>query len=231
MTPPPDRPHVLVLRALGLGDLLAGVPALRGIRRAFPAHRVVLALPPALTDAALVTGTVDAVLPAEAPGRAVPTLTHWAGPPPDLAIDLHGNGPESRDALADLHPRHLLAHAHRGPAPGRPPRLAGRRARTGALVPLPGRVRHPRRPGRPAAAPAAGTLTGTGRRRRPSGGRLRGPALARRTLRRRRPAAARTRRPAARRPGPPPPAAPPRRTAARLVDTDRAARARRQGPA
>ncbi|MER7306441.1 glycosyltransferase family 9 protein [Streptomyces griseoluteus] len=121
MTPPPDRPGVLVLRALGLGDLLAGVPALRGIRRAFPAHGVVLALPPALTDAALATGTVDAVLPAEAPGRAVPVLTHWPGPPPDLAIDLHGNGPESRDALAALHPRYLLAHAHRGPGSRPPP--------------------------------------------------------------------------------------------------------------
>ncbi len=112
MTLTPHRsPTVLVLRALGLGDLLAGVPALRGVRRAFPGHRILLALPPGLTEAALATGAVDAVFPAEAPGRAVPSLTHWAGPPPDVAIDLHGNGPESRDALAALHPRRLLAHA------------------------------------------------------------------------------------------------------------------------
>ncbi|MFF1403958.1 glycosyltransferase family 9 protein [Streptomyces sp. NPDC058294] len=108
---PPDAPRVLVLRALGLGDLLAGVPALRGVRRAFPGHRVVLAQPPGLTELALATGAVDAVFPAGAPGRAVPALTHWSGPPPDVAVDLHGNGPESRDALAALHPRRLLAHA------------------------------------------------------------------------------------------------------------------------
>ncbi|MET9833274.1 glycosyltransferase family 9 protein [Streptomyces sp. NPDC006385] len=103
--------RVLVLRALGLGDLLAGVPALRGIRRAFARDHVVLALPPALEEAALATGAVDSVLPAEAPGRGVPALDHWSGPPPDIAIDLHGNGPESRDALAALAPRRLLAFA------------------------------------------------------------------------------------------------------------------------
>ncbi|MFI0191975.1 glycosyltransferase family 9 protein [Streptomyces sp. NPDC017086] len=106
-----QAPCVLVLRALGLGDLLAGVPALRGIRRAFPGHRIVLAQPPGLTELALASGAVDAVFPAEAPGRAVPGLRHWPGPPPDVAVDLHGNGPESRDALAALRPRRLLAHA------------------------------------------------------------------------------------------------------------------------
>ncbi|MGW2488238.1 glycosyltransferase family 9 protein [Streptomyces sp. NPDC001606] len=111
MTPTSHPPTVLVLRALGLGDLLAGVPALRGIRRAFPDHRVVLAQPPGLGALALTTGALDTVFPAEAPGRAVPSLAHWPGPPPDLAIDLHGNGPESRDALAALHPARLLAHA------------------------------------------------------------------------------------------------------------------------
>ncbi|MFF4839679.1 glycosyltransferase family 9 protein [Streptomyces collinus] len=111
MTPAPHLPRVLVLRALGLGDLLAGVPALRGVRRAFPGHRIHLALPPGLAEAARSTGAVDAVFAAEAPGRAVPSLTHWPGPPPDVAIDLHGNGPESRDALAALRPRRLLAHA------------------------------------------------------------------------------------------------------------------------
>ncbi|MGW1952878.1 glycosyltransferase family 9 protein [Streptomyces sp. NPDC001920] len=117
---------MLVLRALGLGDLLAGVPALRGIRRAFARDHIVLALPPALAEAALATGTVDGVLPAQAPGRGVPTLDHWPGPPPDVAVDLHGNGPESRDALAALGPRRLLAFAAAGdplagPGPAQPP--------------------------------------------------------------------------------------------------------------
>jgi ADP-heptose:LPS heptosyltransferase len=121
MTAPPRRPRLLVLRALGLGDLLAAVPALRGIRRAFPEHHVVLAIPPALAEAALSTGAVDEILPAEAPNRAVPALDGWPGPPPDLAIDLHGNGPESRDALAALAPGRLLAHAQPAPALPQPP--------------------------------------------------------------------------------------------------------------
>ncbi len=118
---PPQRRRVLVLRALGLGDLLAAVPALRGVRRAFAGDHVVLALPSALAEAALATGAVDSILPAEAPGRGVPSLGHWAGPPPDTAIDLHGNGPESRDALAALAPRRLLAHADPEPGPVPPP--------------------------------------------------------------------------------------------------------------
>ncbi|MFJ9795601.1 glycosyltransferase family 9 protein [Streptomyces sp. NPDC101145] len=108
------RPRVLVLRALGLGDLLASVPALRAVRRGFPGHEVVLAAPRALADVVAAVDAVDALLPASAPGRAVPVRLPWRGPPPDVAVDLHGRGPSSHLALERTGPRRLLAFAHPG---------------------------------------------------------------------------------------------------------------------
>ncbi|MER7895764.1 glycosyltransferase family 9 protein [Streptomyces sp. NPDC096046] len=105
-------PRILVLRALGLGDLLAGVPALRALRRAFPRHELILAAPAELAPVASATGAVDRLLPASAPGRAVPSGLDWDGPPPDIAVDLHGNGPPSHRLLHDLRPGRLFAFAH-----------------------------------------------------------------------------------------------------------------------
>jgi len=92
-----------VLRPLGLGDLLTGVPAIRGIRAAVPDHRLVLATTRALEPLASLIDAVDEVLPA---GELAPL--DWSGPPPELAVDLHGKGPLSHVVVADLHPARLL---------------------------------------------------------------------------------------------------------------------------
>jgi ADP-heptose:LPS heptosyltransferase len=96
-------PRVLILRALGLGDFLTGVPAYRAVRRAFPRHRIVLAAPAALAPLVPLTGAVDELLPT---GELRPV--RWTGPPPDVAIDLHGRGPASHRLVAALHPRRLI---------------------------------------------------------------------------------------------------------------------------
>ncbi|GAA3920386.1 hypothetical protein GCM10022244_31940 [Streptomyces gulbargensis] len=113
-TPPeePGRPVVLVLRALGLGDLLTAVPALRALRRALPGHELVLAAPPELEGVARATGCVDRLLPAAGPGRAVPEALPTEARHPDLAVNLHGSGPASHRLLASLAPRRLWAFRH-----------------------------------------------------------------------------------------------------------------------
>ncbi|MBT2365550.1 glycosyltransferase family 9 protein [Streptomyces sp. ISL-10] len=82
------------------------------MRRHLPGHDLVLAAPGRLSAAAAATGLVDRLLPTTAAGREVPGELAWSGPEPDVAADLHGNGPPSHLLLQRLRPGRLFAYAH-----------------------------------------------------------------------------------------------------------------------
>ena len=96
---------VLVLRALGLGDLLTAVPALRALRRAHPRARLVLAAPAGLRELALLTGAVDELVPSR-PLQPLPSAVAGA----DLAVNLHGRGPQSTAVLSATQPARLVSY-------------------------------------------------------------------------------------------------------------------------
>jgi len=105
---------VLVLRALGLGDALTAVAALRGVRRLAPGRRLVLAGPPMAGDLLRAFGVVDEVLP-------LPGLVALPGVPAGMTVvNLHGRGPASHRLLQAARPQRLIAFAsaeagHEGP--------------------------------------------------------------------------------------------------------------------
>ncbi|WP_433271936.1 glycosyltransferase family 9 protein [Actinosynnema sp. CS-041913] len=100
--------RILVLRALGLGDLLTAVPALRGLRREFPDAEITLSAPGWLADAVDRIGAVDHLLPTSG-------LEPVDFEEPDLAVNLHGRGPESVDLLRVTGPARLITHGTQVP--------------------------------------------------------------------------------------------------------------------
>jgi ADP-heptose:LPS heptosyltransferase len=104
-----SRPLLVAYRALGLGDFLTGVPALRALARAFPGHRRVLAAPRAIAPLAELSGAVDGVVDA-APLASLPGALRGA----DVAVNLHGRGPQSHELLLAARPRRLIAFACAG---------------------------------------------------------------------------------------------------------------------
>jgi ADP-heptose:LPS heptosyltransferase len=100
-----DRCDVVVLRDLGLGDLCTAVPALRGLRRHFADHRLVLVAPSWQLPLARLAG-VDATVDASRIGSVRR---------PDVAVNLHGRGPHSTRLLASIEPRRLIAFGRAAP--------------------------------------------------------------------------------------------------------------------
>lgn len=98
------RATLLLLRPLGLGDLLTAVPAIRAAARAFPNHEHLLAAPASLAPLALHSGAVDRVIDV-LPLHPLPAECHHA----DVVIDLHGRGPASQRLLLATRPRRLIA--------------------------------------------------------------------------------------------------------------------------
>lgn len=114
---------LLALRALGLGDLLVAVPALRGLSAAFPGHRRLLALPGWLHPLAELIGGWDELVAVAGLDEPLP-----AGLPDiDVAVNLHGRGPSSSALLDQAHPRRRIGHAQPGwPGPAWVPPLPER---------------------------------------------------------------------------------------------------------
>lgn len=97
---------LLVLRALNLGDLLVAVPALHGLRRAYPQHRLLYAAQGWLEDAVALVGGFE-LLPTHGLDRPL-ALEPGAV---DIAVNLHGRGPESQFRIEELLPNATISHS------------------------------------------------------------------------------------------------------------------------
>lgn len=106
------RPVLLVLRALKLGDLLVAVPALHGLRRAFPQHRLLYAAQGWLEDAVALVGGFQ-LLPTHGLDEPLALKPGTV----DVAVNLHGRGPESQNRIEALAANRIISHCS-GRAPG-----------------------------------------------------------------------------------------------------------------
>jgi ADP-heptose:LPS heptosyltransferase len=107
---PGERPDLLALRTLKLGDLLVAVPALRAIRRAHGEHRIILAAPGWLDPIVRLVDGVDVLLPTPGLNEPLPIVPGSV----DVAVNLHGSGGESRAMLERLRARRQVGHRSPG---------------------------------------------------------------------------------------------------------------------
>lgn len=95
-----------MLRAIKLGDILVAVPALHALRREFPGHRISLATTAWLAPVVELIPDVDVHL-------AQHGLDHPIAVPAgvtDIAVNLHGAGPESGQLIDALEARRVIGH-------------------------------------------------------------------------------------------------------------------------
>jgi ADP-heptose:LPS heptosyltransferase len=105
----PRPPVAIALRAAGIGDLLTAVPALRALAAGLPEHRVLVGAPAWLAELVALVPGVAGHVPVDGVGR-VPDAGAPDAPRPDLAVNLHGRGPQSHEVLLRLRPGRLLAY-------------------------------------------------------------------------------------------------------------------------
>jgi ADP-heptose:LPS heptosyltransferase len=106
------RPRLLILRPLKLGDLLTAVPALRGLARAYPHHERILAAPVWLEPLVELIDAdgrraLDRVVDVGELERLPPQL-HGC----ELAVNLHGRGPQSHRLLLETRARGFTWFEH-----------------------------------------------------------------------------------------------------------------------
>lgn len=103
-------PLLLVLRAGGLGDVLTIVPALRGLSRSFPYHQLAVATSHAWGSVITAAVPRSSVIPTS----HLSSLSRVVRQAPDIAVNLHGRGPQSHRVLQELKPGRLVAYRHAG---------------------------------------------------------------------------------------------------------------------